>query len=118
METGGHTTMIKVGDTIYYSRLHGNYREVIVISETSRSWVVAGINDAKLYKDSVWFVKQCTKLPKNGNGWVQGTKHDVDLQQWYFANRHGVATVLEGQEPAMVLAVAKLIHYNNLPEEK
>jgi len=111
---------MKVGDTFYYRKPTGGrlYLQAVILRETSRSWIVARFEDAKLFGELEWFINQCTKLPKSGKGWVLGTKHDADLALWALAERPRICVSIAGQTPKTLLEIAKLIGYQKLPQEE
>ena len=87
---------MKVGDTFYYRITTGGllYAQVVILQETSRSWLVAPLKEAEIYGKSEWFIRECTKLPKNGKGWVLGTKRDADLALWALEERYLLGLIL------------------------
>lgn len=115
---GGAVSELKVGDTVWhfdYNRrvyaepqpghkwgelIHReHWRKVIIVAETSRSWVTD------------YYGK---KLPKNGSwphGWVR-TEQEVDDSEWLYANRYKLGDAVRACQDVNVLRdVARLVGY-------
>lgn len=106
---------IKIGDTIYYREERVMYYATgVVLGETSRSWLILHVGY------TAWQLKELGKyakrLPKSMKGYTLGTKRDLDLQIWYLRHRYSVGSLLESQDAEVVLKVAKLIGYTELPK--
>jgi hypothetical protein len=106
----------KVGEVIYVrNEYQVTYAGYEVVGETSRSWLVLPVGAAGWQKTAL--DRYARKLPKSGKGYIFGTQADQALAQWASKNRYNIGSFLQGTaDAAVILAVAKLIGYKNLPE--
>jgi hypothetical protein len=111
---------MKIGDTIYVLAEHAVlFQSYEIVGETSRSWTVVDNEAAPWQKLSPYVDKYAKKLPKNLKGYQVGTKREADLAKWGVANRYEISRRVERfAEPEKMLAIARMIGYDNLFEEK
>lgn len=107
--------MIKIGSTIYYRHTAAIlYNKAKVFGESSRSWHCLRPDAPQWELDDL--KRYAKKVPKNLINYALGTKEDADLAVWVLEHRHRIGSVVTGQDANMLLKIAHLINYDELPK--
>ena len=107
---------VEVGDVVYIKREHSLiYSEWQVAGETSRSWLMLDPGATWQRSD---LARYAHKFPKNGKGYVLGTKYEMELSKWAADHRWRIGNLVERVDnPNALLTIARIVGYKELPEE-
>ena len=112
---------MKVGDTIWYRQFpYGGYiyHSGEIVGETSRSWVVVPVGAEGWQRaDADRFG---LKIPKSLKGYQIGTEKDAGLAKWASDHcwRIGQMVSAHISNPALLLQLAALVGYKDIPESE
>lgn len=104
---------IKVGDVIFY-RYTGYwgspYRQVEVVGETSRSWLILAIEDISWQRSNP--ERYADKLPKNFKGFELGNDVLVARHRWAVDNRYLLSKAVSSLTSIeTIIAIGKLLDH-------